>query len=301
MDWYRSHPRASRYANYANYQKALDERAKESKCQQPYDRPEVAKRLVSIIAAQRRGHARPVYGRTSGHIDHRNLWKASTGDNRVFSKPGAASPTRIRLVVLMDLSGSMTGDPATKAAQMCWDLICAAVQVPTVTLEVWGHTTGMYVGTGEVAPDGVDGCQHGSAFIKLVELWKHGYKVKDFWEAIVANDFGGTEDGWVQQTLAHDVEQRLQPGERMVLVIVSDGEPAYQEGGMEHTIEHGHVRGVVNAIRRRGHAVISVACSDELRRLVQANMYGDGNVVEYTYDTNVLTQNIARVIGRALN
>jgi cobalamin biosynthesis protein CobT len=267
------------------------------RCKEPDDRPDVSKRLAGIISSQRRGRERPEYGRRSGRCDPRNLWRASTGDSRVFSRKGAASPTRIRLVILQDLSGSMEGIPASNAAQMVWDLIRAGQQVPTVSVEVWGHTT-------QNAPDGdslTEGCSptlgHERGFIKLLELWKPGQSKWQFHRNILSTGFSGNEDGFAIKVVAEDVERRVVSGERIVMVVVSDGQPVYAERGSEM----GHVRGVVNAIRRRGHVVVSVSIDPGLSKVEQDTMYGDQNVIQFQRDTMKLTQDIARVIGRALD
>lgn len=267
------------------------------RCKEPEDRPEVSKRLAGIMAAQKRGKERPEYGRRSGRVDTRTLWRTSTGDSRVFKRPGAASPTRLKVVILQDLSGSMEGRAASEAAQMTWDLIGACEQALNVSVEVWGHTT-------QQAPDGdelTEGCSgtvsYSKGFIKLMELWKPGQSKWTFHRNILSTGFGGNEDGWAIKVLSEDMERRLKDRERMVLIVVSDGTPIYNERGSEV----GHVRHVVNAIRRKGHAVISVSIDSALTRQQQDSMYGDHSVIEYDYNTGRLTQAIARVIGRALD
>ena len=58
---------------------------------------------------------------------------------------------------------------------------------------------------------------------------------------------------------------------------------------------------VANDIRRKGDVVVSVSVERSYRRNVQDSMYGHDNVIVYDADVNVLTRNIATVVGRALN
>jgi len=95
-----------------------------------------------------------------------------------------------------------------------------------------------------------------------------------------------------------DVKRRVAKNERVVIVMVSDGAPYYKEGAAR---AFDHVRSVANDIRRKGDVVVSVSVERSYRRNVQDSMYGHDNVIVYDADVNVLTRNIATVVGRALN
>jgi cobalamin biosynthesis protein CobT len=267
------------------------------RCKEPEDRPDVSRRLASIMASQKRGKERPEVGRRSGRCDTRNLWRTAVNDNRVFKRPGAPSPTRLRVVILQDLSGSMEGSNASNAAQMTWDLLRACEQTPTVTVEVWGHTTQQGAEEDPITEGCTGTLGYSNGFIKVMELWKPGQSKWTFHRNILSTGFGGNEDGWVIKVLADDVERRLNDRERMVLIVVSDGLPIYTERGSEVA----HVRHVVREVRKRGHAVVSVSVDPSLDQVQQHSMYGEQSVVRYDRNTSRLTQAIARVIGRALD
>ena len=267
----------------------------------PEDRPMVASRLASIISSQRRGRARPDPAHRSGRIDRRTLYRAATGDGRIFNRPGAPSPTNLRVVVILDLSGSMRGMEIDRASQMAWDLILASQRVPTVSIEVWGHTTNYYYSPSEI-PAGLTGAPAESlyGYISVYELYQPGMTLDAFHRAIQNVDFSGNEDGFAFKTVADDVFKRRKPSERVLFVIVSDGAPYYRVDAEENQ-KYSHVRAVVNDMRRKGAAVISVSVSASLRAKVQAAMYGHESVIQYNNEPAILTRDIARVIGRALD
>ncbi len=277
-----------------------------SKCAEPTDRPDVASRLASIISSQRRGKGRPSPAHRHGRIDRRALARAGTGDPRVFFQPGAPSPTKLRLVVILDLSGSMDGREATNAAQMAWDLILAAERVTSVSLEVWSHTTGALESGETLSPGAVVTTDD---FIMVNELWKPGTSRWQFHRNIHNVAFRGNEDGFALKVIADDVLRRLPAGERALFVMVSDGAPFYpgyagrgtEDDFNEDDHKYAHMREVCRTIRRKGAAVMSVSVSQSLRRSTQDQMYGHESVVQFTDNTSMLTQAIAKVVGKALN
>jgi nitric oxide reductase activation protein len=85
--------------------------------------------------------------------------------------------------------------------------------------------------------------------------------------------------------------------ERVLIVMLSDGAPVYAEGKKGF----GHTRAVVNRLRRKGAAVVSVSIAYALRKDAQANMYGHDGYVEFDKNWRTLASSIGRVIGHALN
>lgn len=260
------------------------------------ERPEVARKLQSIMTAQRRGKHAPEYGKRRGRVDRRALTRAAMNDGRVFKTRGAPSPTALRLVILLDMSGSMDyGSTMTNAMQMCRDLIEATKDVRSISLEVWGHTTTILTEGDSLQPE-AKAVREGD-YIVLRELWEPGEPIKTFHDGVNSVMHWGNEDGFALDSLYQDVKRRRKSGERILVVMVSDGEPVIDEMHMARA----HVRQVAERIRRANDAVISVSVSSGLRRDQQEEMYGHEFVIEYTHDTNRLTQSVAKAVGKALN
>jgi cobalamin biosynthesis protein CobT len=259
------------------------------------ERPDVAKRLQSIMTAQRRGKHAPEFGKRRGRVDARKLTRAAVGDGRVFKTRGAPSPTHLRLVVLLDMSGSMSYGSDKHAVQMCRDLIEATKDTRSITTEVWGHTTNS-LQTGDSLQPEAERVREGD-YIVLRELWEEGQPIKTLHDRINTQQFWGNEDGFAIDSLYKDVARRRKSNERVLMVVISDGEPVITE----MTKARAHVRQVSERIRRAGDAVISVSCSMGLRKDQQEEMYGHEFVIEYTANTLMLTQAIAKSIGKALN
>ena len=259
----------------------------------PEDRHDVARRIASIMASQRHGRTAPDFAMRSGRVDRRRLGRAKT-DPRVFTQRNAPSPQRLRVVLILDLSGSMTGGRVNNAVQTAWDFALAANNMPNVSLEVWGHGT-EYIAAGESLAEGAESVREGN-YVAAYELYRPGMNAKQFHQQFKHIRLCGNEDGWALQTIGADVMRKASKDERVMFVMVSDGSPIYREGqkGWAHTGQ------VVKALRRQGAAVVSVSIASALGRDVQGRMYGR-DVIEYDENPQVLTTNMSRVIGRALN
>lgn len=259
----------------------------------PEDRHDVARRIAGVISQQRRGRSAPDLGMRSGRIDKRRLARAKS-DPRIFTQRTAPSPERLRVVVILDLSGSMMGYRVNAAVQTAWDFVLAAQSLPQVTMEVWGHGTA-YVEPGEELAEGAESVREGN-YVVGYELYREGMDARNFHRQFKNIRLCGNEDGFALQQIGQDVMRRASKDERVLIVMVSDGYPIYREmkGGFRHT------RDVVKGLRRKGAAVVSVSIAQDLRGSQQAEMYGR-DIVTYDENPQVLSTNIGRVIGRALN
>jgi hypothetical protein len=246
------------------------------------------------MTSQRRGAANRDYGKVSGRIDKKHLARLGTSE-RVFYTEGSPSPTRLRVVVILDRSGSMRGERMQKGMQMCRDLIEAGKNLPTVSVEVWGHTTADLL-PGDTIEGGAEMLVQGD-YIVVRELWRKGFSFEDFHKAANSQFMWGNEDGWALDVIGNEVQHTLAQGERALYVMVSDGQPVYFEAGRNLA----HVRSVVDRLRRQGAGVISVAVAPELPAEAQRAMYGDGHYIKYDDDPQHLLRDIAKTIGRALN
>lgn len=258
-------------------------------------RPDMARKLANIMTRQRHGQSQPEYGMRTGRVDRTRLAGVPAGRRRVFMQRGAPSPTKLRMVVLLDMSGSMRGTEMRNGIQMCRDLIEATMNIPSVTTEVWGQTTADLFPDDDIEAEAVTLIQ--GDYIVLKELWKKGTSFERFHAAVNGTFMWGNEDGFALTVLEQEVLRTKAPDERLFFVVVSDGAPVYAERRFETT----HVKGVVDRIRKHGAGIISVAIGEGLRAATQAEMYGKDFVVAYDDDVNKLAQAIAKAVGKALD
>lgn len=265
----------------------------------PRNRPQVSRRLASLMTAHRTGREAASYGHRSGNVARRSLYRVSVGDPRIFSTRQERSVTRTRFVILLDCSGSMRGERFSVAAQAVWDLHAAARFIPTATSEVWGHTTGS-IGVGDgsapVHPNAASLCS-GEQFVTLNEFANGSTSVEEFAKNLAHFQLRGNEDGFALEGLHSVVTPDRRPGERIVYVLVSDGQPIYNEGYAEAAK---HVEKVVGTIRKGGDAVIGVSVSPTLNTRTQSVMYGPGGFVGYQSDIGAVIRDFAAVAAKYL-
>jgi cobalamin biosynthesis protein CobT len=261
----------------------------------PSPRPEVARKLASIMTAQRRGKARPLYGQRSGRIDARSLHRIATSDDpRCFTTRGAQSPTRLRLVIVLDMSGSMLGSNMERAMRVVRDLTDAVANVRTVKAEAWGFTVSTAPSGDRVAPEATR-CREGD-YIEVIQLWQQGMTFESLHKRVNTHPLQGNEDGFSLQVIGDEVMRTLSRDERALFIMVSDGVPVYNEDSKSMA----HVARVVDGLRRRGAGVVSVSVSSSLRKAAQHQMYGEKATIPYDANPNVLVQSVAKAVGQAL-
>lgn len=265
--------------------KALDP-AFAGTCVRPVFRPNVARSLAGAIKAARRGDPTPDTGYRSGTLDRARLARVGSGDVRVFQQRFIPGPQRIRVIVLLDGSGSMNSfvadakerlegnDPTggmrrhTAAGQIGRDLADAIALLPNVEGAVYAHNLNA-----------------GGATVH--NLWQKGEPteyVGDF-----ANlSFDGNVDDLAIAYCTDDLVEARKPGEALVLIVCSDGKPPDSDA----------VKAQVDAARKRKVAVVSVALAKSAMD-GQRHMYG-ADVVPFHADPMALAKAIARAIGRVI-
>lgn len=253
-------------------------------------RPDSARRLQAVIRSTRTGTASPLTGLRAGRIDRTRVARLGCGDMRVFKQPHAPSPKKVRVIFLLDASGSMHGHEATITCQLARDFADAITGMREVTGEAWAHTT-------SYQPDG-----NGSGLIVVAPLWKKGMPT-DKVNRYMTLDMTGNEDGWAIAYVGDRLAETIQPDETGLVVVISDGAPAYSVSPKNPTpgrvSAFEHTRQVVENIRERGHGVISVSVSRSLNVQSQAAMYGKDAVVAFDPNMAVTARRIGLAIGNA--
>ena len=237
----------------------------------------VSQALAGAIAASRRGDPAPTPGQRSGRLDRQRLARVASGDCRVFTNVVTPGPTRIRAIVLLDASGSMTWrgldgrtgpTRATIAAQVGMDLAGAFARMPHVTAAVYAHNE-----------------NHGCT---IHALWQTG-EPTDYVGDYADLRLDSNEDALAIRYCVDDITESRKAGEACVLVVVSDGKPA----------STAMVKASVDDARKRGVAVVSVAIAPEAND-AQVMMYGHDDVIPFEPQPLVMARKIAQAIGRRI-
>jgi hypothetical protein len=183
-------------------------------------------------------------------------------------------PKRIRCIVLLDASGSMTlgriGTEyrSTVAAQIGMDLAGAFARMPNVKAAVYAHNE--------------------NAGVTIHALWQSG-EPTDYVGDYADLKFDENSDHMAIRYCTDDLLEARQQGEALVLVVVSDGKPA----------DPREVKAAVEDSRKRGVAVVSVAIAPEANE-AQVLMYGHDDIVRYEPNPIGLARKIAQAIGRRI-
>jgi hypothetical protein len=256
-------------------------------CIRPVGRPHVARMLAGAIRAARKGDPTPDTGYRSGSLDRGRLARVASGDLRVFQQRFIPGPQRIRVIVLLDASGSMNGEIVstaraarngltpnstrrhTAAAQIGRDLADAITLLPNVEGAVYAHNLNYASDT------------------TIHALWQKGENTE--YVGDYANlGFDGNNDHMAIAYCTDDLVEARKPGEALVLIVASDGKPPDERA----------VKAQVDAARQRGVSVVSVALAPEAMD-GQHQMYGS-DVVPFNSEPMALAKGIAKAIGRVI-
>ncbi len=234
--------------------------------------------LMGVMHSARKGPGAPEFAQRTGRIDRRRVGRLAYGEGRVFQRPDAAAPQRVKVGILVDASGSMgwgeTRPNIERAAQAARDLAGAFESLPWAEGFVAAHTTAF--GAGPV----------------YIPIWHSGEPLV-YMDDLLTISMNGNEDGFAVAYTAEQVLDGLQANQRGVVIVISDGAPAYSDGET-------HTRTVVDEYRKRGLRIVSVAISEDMREYTQHQMYGAKDVVAYDKNATVFAQRMAQVIGSSI-
>jgi hypothetical protein len=218
----------------------------------------------------------------------------------VFKRKVGHSTTRVRVSVLIDDSGSMSGgsiayishpsDPKTKvgvsrkmAAAVFGATIAEALgRVPTVDLDVFQHAAG-------------------SGRMTIKWRWSKGTPVAVF-NAAAAERIGGggNADGHALYAITTRMAREIKRDERGVIMVVSDGLPSQYSADATVVGPTRNAGGaLIDAVayaRKAGFEVIAVAIDGS----DQSAYYGTNGVIRFDGDWNALGSALAKHIGNAL-
>ena len=212
----------------------------------------------------------------TGDIDDDELWRWAAGDDRVFSQKIIDAKPDVLMGLLVDLSGSMSGEKLDIAQRLAQVFVFSLHDQEGIETRVWGHTADV----DETEAD-------------VFRIWEPGDPLSRL-GLISSLPHSNNADGHAIAYCAKQMFDAPQP--EKVLVVLSDGLPhAHGYGG---TPAMAHIRAVCRWAQIRGVRVIQIAIDPEdLRPADQEAMFGPGNWIAYA-DGGSLYQKIAGVLAR---
>lgn len=215
---------------------------------------------------------------TAGRLDGRQAWRNDArGSIDIFRERHMPSPTRLDVHILVDASGSMSGDRACRAQDMAGTLVEAFKRIPTIRLHVWQHNASSGVAT-------------------VYRNYEPGLPVEGL-SRMLLNINGGNADGFALDAVGQKALASKRPDTNSLVILISDGLPSVSGVGARGDILD-HSTLVTRNLRSKGCEVIGVAIAGDTR--AHKRMYGDDHVVNFTGDWAALSRDFAAVFGRVL-
>lgn len=233
--------------------------------------------IRSAFARSRTGHFATTRGTKTGRVDNRSLTRIASSDYRLFNQRTAPSEGRYLVWVLVDCSESMDsytgyyGSPKAidQATAVAGAVATASRFLPNVDLHIWGWTDG-WKGVGRFG---------------LCRVWKTGDPIANV-GYLGSIKKGGTPDKSVVGWAGRAIVKAAQRGQEPVLIVASDGQ------GSMRTSE------TVDAIRKTGVRVVSVAIGAYVREDQQEAMYGPKNYIPWGGSIGAAAKPLGELIAR---
>lgn len=217
----------------------------------------------------------------SGSIDEEELWRAGTGDTRVFERETVIDETFTSVTMLVDCSGSMNGRGLDKAQELANVMMACLRTTRGVRVMVRGHSTGTIHQAGMQ-----------SQTCRIYRIWEPGDP--DTRIGILNTVYHGSNfDGFAIDWCAKELVETSEDDEQKLLIVLSDGLPAgnitrngvsmHYGGGpaMKHMLDLG------DHWARQGVKIVQIAIdADDLRPEDQARMFR--NWIGYESDEKLL-------------
>jgi hypothetical protein len=212
----------------------------------------------------------------SGQIDDEELYRWKMGDFRVFEQRVIESKPDTDITILIDQSGSMSGQKLRTAVRLCRLMQEILRTTNGTTLRVRSHTNGV---------DGED--------TSMYRIWEPGDPQSRL-ALPLALPSGANNDGWALGWCIDELLKIGKPSNQKVLFILSDGIPAGK--GYSGTPAMDHVRRVTEWGAKQGVVTIQIAVGmyDEES---QKRMYA--NYVVYEDDASIpgkLTKIMSKIL-----
>ncbi len=226
----------------------------------------MAKQLERLILARKRSMFEP--GKRSGRLHSANLHRLQSGDDRIFRRKFETKIKDTAVEILTDMSGSMSGGKMTTAAYSSYAL-AQMLQRVNIPCEVMTFTTGS--GDSQYNKEMQEAMQRLGRPFSHMGVCQHKL-LKGFNERIdsnVAKRFAHLGEGhgnrWMgancdpESVYTAGVRLAKRPEERKILMVLSDGHPAFAgDGGAGYD----RLRDVVKDCEGAGMDVLGIGIQD---------------------------------------
>jgi hypothetical protein len=192
-----------------------------------------------------------------GEIDDDEIWRWAADDWRVFEERKIPHDPKVRIGLLVDISGSMHGRKLDSAVKMARLFVEALTSIHGVTPYVWAHT-------GDIGEDGS----------QVYRVWEPGDPMTRL-GLLKTLDNGNNYDGHAIAYVCKQLAETALPDEQKLLVVLSDGLPS---GGLGYGGDEGmqHVRfAVEDAQKQKDIRVLQIAIDTSIDEARQRKMFDE--------------------------
>lgn len=249
---------------------------------EPYIDGATVASIQTIFARSRLSHQGWRSRQLDGRLDSRAVWRNDArGHVDIFRERRAPSVTKADVWLLIDASGSMSGEKATRAQDVVGTLVEAFKRQPTVRLHVYMHNA-------------ID------ANVRLYRVYEPGRTPKI--DRMLLKVASGNADGFALQAVGDRAVRALRPDTSSIVIMVSDGLPSVHGLGAINREITQHSALVAQTLRDKGVQVMAVAIdgTNDAHR----TMYGEKNVVPFDLRSPRrwadLARDFAAIFGRLL-
>lgn len=244
----------------------------------PYVHGGTVASIQTVFNRMRLSHQSWARRELHGRLDGQQAWRYDARNQvDIFRERRMPSPTRLNVHLLLDASGSMSGDRACRAQDLAGTLVEAFKRIPTVRIHVYQHNAG------QVA--------------NIYRVYKPGGNPEKM-NRMLGNIGGGNADGFALMAIGQVVLQHQRPDESDLIIVISDGLPSVSGvGATGNILDHSTL--VTQNLRKKGVMVMGVAIAGDVN--AHRAMYGEDNVVGFSGDWGKLSRDFAAVFGKVLS
>jgi hypothetical protein len=214
----------------------------------------------SMFMRMRGGNDGRIGSKRSGRLDDRRIFRlADKKDDRVFTRRGAPKTQHLRVYLMVDTSGSMSGRPIHQVRGVAKSLIEASFGADKLTLEVYGWNAGVNpVWSAGMDPDEVERLNAG----------------------------GGTDDASALLFAVERMQQELRQDEHGLILMMSDGQGQGNQALKVH----------VDKARTLGMSVFGITMAEDND---QTGAYGENGWVKWQGSVAATAQPLAEIISQS--
>lgn len=240
-------------------------------------RPESSMAAAALIRnallRSRTGHTGIEAHQARGRLDSKGLHRIAYHDSKLFRRMHAPDPGRFLVWVMVDCSASMSGREIGDAASVARTMAQATGGTPNVRMAVWGWSDPFRTRAKRMASAGV------------IKVWETGQDTASV-DDLTRLPMGGTPDSPVLSWAWRSILKQLNPGERAVIIMASDGQG------------YGNLGKVVADATKHGVIVRSVALGAYVNAAHQEKTYGPRGYVPWAGSIVETARPLGALMGR---